>query len=263
MTKPEFESESPELSLEVLPDLVPMLEALIFASPEPLGVEKMVEALQAADINAQSKDVRAALKTLQAKWNDVEKTIGRGLELKHLAGGYIFTTALDVAFVVKKLIAQKPLQLSKAQVETLSIVAYRQPLTRVDVDEIRGVDSSFAIKKLLQLKLVKILGKSEGLGRPLLYGTSREFLEFFSLNSLNDLPTLKQYESLGSEQEENEELNLESGNLSLKDLFSEAKDKPMFSKEIEDMSEEALKSLDEALLRADKIGKKPETSSGE
>lgn len=145
------------------------------------------------------------------------------------------------------------MQLTKAQIEVLSIVAYRQPLTRVDIDEIRGVDSSFAVKKLMQLKLLKILGKSEGLGRPLLYGTTKDFLEFFSLNSLNDLPTLKQYDAL-SAGEEQPELDMNS-NLSLKDLFAEP-GTAMFSEEVERMSTEAWQSLDKALLQVETIESK-------
>lgn len=247
-------TDDPQLSLEPLPDLEPLIESLIFVSREPITLEKLVETLQAADINAQNKDVRHALKALEARWNEPERALGRGLILKNIAGGWVFATAPDHALVVKKIVAEKPLQLSKAQVEVLSIVAYRQPLTRVDIDEIRGVDSSFAVKKLMQLKLLKILGKSEGLGRPLLYGTTKEFLEFFSLNSLNDLPTLKQYEALGSGEEVNE-IDMLSDNVSLKDLFAEAKKSPMFSADVERLSEEALKSLDEALLRADSIEK--------
>ncbi len=240
---------------EELPDLEPILESLIFVSREPLSIDKMVETLQAAEINAQNKDVRGALKSLESKWQDETRTFGRGLCLKNLAHGWVFATAAENAQVVKKIIAEKPFQLSKAQVEVLSIVAYRQPLTRVDIDEIRGVDSSFALKKLMQLKLLKILGKSEGLGRPLLYGTTKEFLEFFSLNSLNDLPTLKQYEALGAG-EDKEEIDLDASNISLKDLFQEAKKVPMFSSDVERLSEDALKSLDDALLRADSVEKK-------
>lgn len=240
---------------EELPDLEPILESLIFVSREPLTVEKMVETLQAAEINAQSREVRAALKSLEAKWQDPERGVGRGISLKNLAHGWVFATSSDNASVVKKIIAEKPFQLSKAQVEVLSIVAYRQPLTRVDIDEIRGVDSSFALKKLMQLKLLKILGKSEGLGRPLLYGTTKEFLEFFALNSLNDLPTLKQYEALGAG-EDKEEIDINAENISLKDLFQEAKKVPMFSSDVERLSEEALQSLDDALIRADSVDKK-------
>jgi segregation and condensation protein B len=248
--------DEPQLLLEPLPDLEPLIEALIFVSREAITIEKIVETLQAADINAQNRDVRLALKSLEAKWSDNARPLGQGLVLKNLAGGWVFATAPQHAMVVKKIIAEKPLQLSKAQVEVLSVVAYRQPLTRVDIDEIRGVDSSFALKKLMQLKLLKILGKSEGLGRPLLYGTTKDFLEFFSLNSLNDLPTLKQYEALGAG-EEVTEIDFTSENLSLKDLFAEAKKVPMFSSDVERLSEEALKSLDEALLRADNIEKTP------
>jgi segregation and condensation protein B len=248
--------DEPQLLLEPLPDLEPLIEALIFVSREAITIEKIVETLQAADINAQNRDVRLALKSLEAKWSDNARPLGQGLVLKNLAGGWVFATAPQHAMVVKKIIAEKPLQLSKAQVEVLSVVAYRQPLTRVDIDEIRGVDSSFALKKLMQLKLLKILGKSEGLGRPLLYGTTKDFLEFFSLNSLNDLPTLKQYEALVAG-EEVTEIDFTSENLSLKDLFAEAKKVPMFSSDVERLSEEALKSLDEALLRADNIEKTP------
>ena len=143
-----------------------------------------------------------------------------------------------------KLILEKPIELSKAQVEVLAIVAYRQPITRVDIDDIRGVDSSFALKKLMQLKLLKILGKSEGLGRPILYGTTKEFLEFFSLNSLNDLPTLKQYESLGTDEAGHQ--GIKHSEVSFKDLFA-TKSAGIVSEGAEQLSEDALKSLDEAL----------------
>lgn len=245
-----------QLSLEPLPDLLPIIEALIFASREPITIDKIVETLQAADINVHNKEVRQALKSLEALWSDRERPLARGLILKNIAGGWVFATATEQASVVKKIIQEKPLQLSKAQIEVLSVVAYRQPLTRVDIDEIRGVDSSFAIKKLMQLKLLKILGKSEGLGRPLLYGTTKEFLEFFALNSLNDLPTLKQYESLGAGEEQNE-IDLTAENISLKDLFLDAKKSPMFSADVERLSEEALESLNDALLRAETIEKTP------
>lgn len=245
------------LNLVPLPDLEPILEALIFVSKEPMTAEKMVEILQAADINASTKEVNRALKCLSEKWQAPERSIGRGLVLKALAGGYVLASAPEHAEVLKKVVQVKPLQLSKGQIEVLSIVAYRQPLTRVDIDEIRGVDSSFALKKLMQLKLLKILGKSEGLGRPLLYGTSKDFLEFFSLNSLNDLPTLKQYDALSAGEEESE-LDMSAANLSVKDLFSDP-GTAMFSEEVERMSDEALQSLDEAMLRVDSV----EKTSGE
>lgn len=244
--------ENNELNLLALPDLEPILEALIFMAKEPVTVEKMLEALQAADIDVSTRDINRALKSLLEKWQAVDRKLARGLLIKQLAGGYVMISAPEHGDVLKKMVLQKPLQLTKAQIEVLSIVAYRQPLTRVDIDEIRGVDSSFALKKLMQLKLLKILGKSEGLGRPLLYGTSKDFLEFFSLNSLSDLPTLKQYDSL-SAGEEMLELDMKA-NLSVKDLFLEP-GTAMFSEETERMSSEAWQSLDEALLQIESAEK--------
>jgi segregation and condensation protein B len=237
-----------------LPELEPMLEALIFASKEPLSIEKMLEALHSSDlIELKNKDIKDALKILEERWQNPERLCGRGLVLRKLAGGYAFLSAPEHAFAVKKIIQAKPIELSKAQTEILAIVAYRQPLTRVDIDDIRGVDSSFALKKLMQLKLLKILGKSEGLGRPLLYGTTREFLEFFALNSLNDLPTLKQFESLSSNDEEIPSEH--TGDVTFKDLFSESHQNTMFSSEIERLSDEALQGLDEALTFVEQVEK--------
>lgn len=225
------------------------IEAIIFVSKEPISTERILEALLSCEINVDTRKVNRLLGKLLERWADETRGHGRGLTLKKLGGGFSFVSATEQALVVKQIFMAKPVELSKSQMEVLSIIAYRQPITRVDVDEVRGVDSSFAIKRLMQLKLLKILGKSEGLGRPLLYGTTKHFLEFFALNSLNDLPTLKQFESLGQA-----ELEMESSeNLSLKDLFSN--NAPMFSDEVKRLSDDALKSLDEALLRIDSVEK--------
>lgn len=231
-------------------DLEASIEALIFASKDPITSEQIVEALKACDIEIDTRKVNQIISKLLEKWGNPQKDYGRGLSLKRLGGGFAFTSSTEQATVVKQIFVAKPLELSKSQMEVLSIIAYRQPITRVDVDEVRGVDSSFAIKRLMQLKLLKILGKSEGLGRPLLYGTTKHFLEFFSLNSLNDLPTLKQFESLGQAELEGVDL---SGEVSFKDLFTQKG--PMFSDEVKRLSDDALKSLDDALLRIDGVEK--------
>lgn len=237
-----------------LPDLVPIIEALIFVSKEPLNIEKIVEILNLSDISARNKDVKNALKLLESLWNAPDRVLGRGLTLQKINNGYAFASAAEHSGVIKKIIQAKPIELSKAQTEVLAIVAYRQPLTRVDIDDIRGVDSSFALKKLMQLKLLKILGKSEGLGRPLLYGTTREFLEFFALNSLNDLPTLKQYESLNAHDEEPAVVE-ERGEVTFKDIFAQCQNTAMFSSEVERLSDEALQGLDDALVQVDRVEK--------
>src|SRR5262249_10172610 len=147
-----------------------IIEAMIFMSKDPIEAERIHDLLSGLNIQVSLSQVRKTLKSLFKLWEDTGRVLGRGLTLKKLASGYIFSTAEGQAQVAKAMALARPVELSKAQAEVLSIIAYRQPITRVDVDEIRGVDSSFAIKRLMQLKLVKILGKSEGLGRPLLYG---------------------------------------------------------------------------------------------
>lgn len=234
-------------------DLEAMLEAMIFVSKEAVTAEQLTETLVQSEIEISLSEVKKALSSLLTKWEDKARQQGRGIILHKIAGGYLFASAQEFSFLTKKLTSLKPIELTKAQIEVLSIIAYRQPITRVDVDDIRGVDSSFAIKRLMQLKLLKILGKSEGLGRPLLYGTTKHFLEFFSLNSLHDLPTLKQFDSLGRG-EEMENIDLNNEQVSLKDLFLDS-NSPMFSQDVERQSDEALKSLDEALLRIDGVSK--------
>lgn len=232
-------------------ELVPILEAIIFASTEALSPAKLIETLNQAEVMVSKGEVQAALHRMLEKWAENSES-PHGITLKSVADGYLFTTSQQYAGYVHKILAEKPVELSKAQVEVLAIIAYRQPLTRVDVDEIRGVDSSSAIKRLMQLNLVKILGKSEGLGRPLLYGTTKFFLEFFAITSLRDLPTLKSYESLSEAEPENDEA---VGTVTLKDLFEDAKQSSMISESTARLSEEALKSLDEALLNLDSLKK--------
>ncbi len=239
------EKASPSLT-----DLMSMIETLIFVSDEPISKDKLLAHVQAAHEGLTMRDVSAALTELMARWADEERPLGMGIQLKNIAGGYAFMTAQKNSQVALDLAQKKPVKLSRAQVETLAIIAYRQPITRVDVDDIRGVDSSFAIKRMLELKLVKILGKSEGLGRPLLYGTTKEFLEFFSLHSLSDLPTLKVYDALD---EGEMKVDLESNDLKLKDLFVEAQARGMFSSEVMRLSEEALAGLDDAMLSVNAV----------
>jgi segregation and condensation protein B len=119
--------------------------------------------------------------------------------LVEVAGGWVFRTGVEFAPFVRELTSQRPVRLTRAQVETLAIVAYRQPITRPEIDEIRGVDSGATLKLLLERDLVRILGKKDEPGRPILYGTTGAFLEFFGLRSLKDLPTLREFTELSEE----------------------------------------------------------------
>lgn len=168
--------------------LTGLVEALIFASDKPIK-DREVARLASAPV----KQVREVLAELRAVYAD------RGMVLSEIAGGWLFRTSAQFAPFVRELSAERPVRLSRAQVETLAIVAYRQPVTRPEIDDIRGVDSGATLKLLLERDLVRILGKKDEPGRPLLYGTTTQFLEFFGLKSLKDLPTLKEFTELSEE----------------------------------------------------------------
>jgi segregation and condensation protein B len=162
-----------------------LLEALVFASDHPQKASDLAKAASAG-----LKEVRELLADLKTEYQP------RGIQLDEVAGGWIFRTSSAYAPFVRDLTKQKPVRLSRAQVETLAILAYRQPVTRPEIDEIRGVDSGPVLKVLLERDLVRILGKKDEPGRPLIYGTTTAFLEFFGLKSLKDLPTLREFTEL-------------------------------------------------------------------
>jgi segregation and condensation protein B len=165
-----------------------LLEALVFASDKPMKAGELAR-LASAPV----KQVRELLKELEGAY------VGRGIVLGEIAGGWLFRTSVEYAPFVREMSSEKPVRLTRAQVETLAIAAYRQPITRPEIDDIRGVDSGATLKLLLERDLVRILGKKDEPGRPILYGTTNQFLEFFGLKSLKDLPTLKEFTELSDE----------------------------------------------------------------
>ena len=165
-----------------------LLEALVFASDSPITPKELAKLASAPQ--KQVKELLSELKTDYAT---------RGMHLDEVAGGWVFRTSPQYAPFVRDLTKQKPVRLTRAQVETLAIIAYRQPITRPEVDDVRGVDSGPVLKLLLERDLVRILGKRDEPGRPLIYGTTSHFLEFFGLKSLKDLPTLREFTELSDE----------------------------------------------------------------
>jgi segregation and condensation protein B len=131
-----------------------------------------------------------------------EEYRGRGIELWEVGGGYQFRSSPEAADYVRAFVAQRPVRLTRAQLETLALVAYRQPITRPEIDDVRGVDTGSAVRVLLERGLIKMLGRKDEAGRPLLYGTAPYFLEFFGLASLKDLPTLREFTELTDEHRE-------------------------------------------------------------
>ena len=177
--QPQQEVQEPP-SQQVTIDSV--IEAILFASDEPLSAERLVNI---AEFNGGVKQVKKCIETLNQQY---EQT-GRAFRIEEIAGGFQMMTLPNYNIWLKKLLRERgDNKLSPAALETLAIVAYKQPVIRADVEAIRGVACGEMIRSLMYKGLVKITGKAEILGRPLLYGTTRKFLEVFGLNDLKDLP---------------------------------------------------------------------------
>ncbi|MGB9893160.1 MAG: SMC-Scp complex subunit ScpB [Candidatus Saccharicenans sp.] len=158
-----------------------ILEVLIFISQEPLTVDRIKEVLG----EIPEEELKEALQGLQSDYADQS----RGIQMVQTAGGYLFTTKPEYDQWVRRLLQiEKKTKLSSAALETLSIIAYHQPITQAEISAIRGVDSTYCLKTLLQKKLIKITGRKKAPGNPLIYRTSERFLQYFGLNSLEDLP---------------------------------------------------------------------------
>jgi segregation and condensation protein B len=173
--------------------LKPVIEALIFASPEPLTLKQMYKLLA----EEPREDVDAALAAVRADYE------GRGgLQIVEIAGGFQITTRPELHEWVRKLFHERTTQkLSVQALETLAVIAYRQPVTAPEIAEIRGVSSSTGVlSTLIERKLVKTVGRKQVVGRPFMYGTTREFLERFGLNDISDLPKVDELsDALGFE----------------------------------------------------------------
>jgi segregation and condensation protein B len=166
-----------------------VLEALIFVSETPLTLDRMKEVLGQVS--------KGDLQRLLTEMMEEDRHSGGGIHLVEVAEGFQFRTRPEHADWVRKLKKTKSTALSQPAMETLAIIAYRQPAVRMDIEKIRGVDSGGVLRTLLEKKLIKIIGKKDVPGKPIVYGTSKKFLEVFGLRDLADLPTLKDLDSLG------------------------------------------------------------------
>jgi segregation and condensation protein B len=184
--------EQPELPRRGSAELKAIVEALIFASPDPLTLKAIYQLLD----NEPREDVDAALAALKL---DYERP--GGLELVEVAGGYQIVTRHDLHEWVRRLFHERSTQrLSVQALETLAVVAYRQPVTSLEIAEIRGVNTAGVLNTLLERHLIKIVGRKQVVGRPFMYATTKEFLIRFGLNDLSDLPKVEDMaEALGIE----------------------------------------------------------------
>ena len=169
-------------------NLKSIVEGLIFVSDSPLTFTKLCDILNEYD----KEDVRSAVTELQRDYNPVE----RGIYLAEVAEGFQFRTCKENAEFIRRLVKISTSKLSKPALEALAIIAYRQPITRAEIEYLRGVESGGVLKTLLEKSLIKILGKKNIPGKPLIYGTSKKFLETFNLRDLKSLPTLKEVQAL-------------------------------------------------------------------
>jgi segregation and condensation protein B len=170
-------------------NLKPIIESLLFVSDAPLTVDQIKSVLEMDDRNA----IRAVLATLTEEY-DSQK---RGFFLSEVAGGFQFRTRPEYRQWARRVKQSKPARLSRAAMETLAIVAYKQPVLRSDVEHLRGVDCGGTLRTLLERGIVRVLGRKDLPGRPMVYGTSKRFLEMFDLKDLTNLPTLKDLQDLG------------------------------------------------------------------
>ncbi|MBU1706818.1 SMC-Scp complex subunit ScpB [bacterium] len=162
-------------------NLKQIAEALIFASTEPLTEAQFIATV--GDIG------REMLPSLVVELNADYEREGRAFEILSISGGFQFFTRKDYNFFIQKLLAERSkTRLSRAALETLAIVAYRSPVTRIDIDDIRGVDSGGVLRTLLDRRLITVRGRQKGLGRPFLYETTPEFMQHFGLADLTELP---------------------------------------------------------------------------
>lgn len=179
------------------------IQALVFCSPKPITEEEIQDCLKEMfDADVPGEDIVEGLNTIEEKF----KSEDFAMELVKSGGGYQFLTKpayqASIGILLKQ---QSKKRLSNSALETLSIIAYKQPITKSEAEQIRGVSCDYSIQKLLEKELVEIKGKSEGVGRPILYGTSQKFMDYFGINDLKELPTPKDFtteeNTIGEEKE--------------------------------------------------------------
>lgn len=184
-----------------------IIEALIFSSDEPLTnaeIIKAIKGIDGEDSEINIEDINSAIDQIN---NEYEQS-NRSFKIVKIAGGYLFATREEFAKYIGYLSSEKTKRrLSQAALETLAIIAYKQPITKPELESIRGVNSDYILATLLDKKLITISGRAETIGRPLLYSTTDEFLKYFGLNSLSDLPKPREIEEIMQDEDFIEQKN--------------------------------------------------------
>jgi len=171
-----------------------IIESLILVFENPLRTEFLQGVLEGAD----KETIQKCLDELVEEYRELD----RGFHLVKVAEGFQFRTKPEYARWIQKAKKIRPIRLTKAALETLAIIAYKQPIIRAEIEAIRGVDCGWVLRALLERQLIRIIGRKALPGRPILYGTSKYFLQFFGLESISSLPTLREIQELGKSMEE-------------------------------------------------------------
>jgi len=183
---------------ETSPDRAKIIEALIFASDEPLTTRQLSEILRASDngevsIRVREDEILAVIRELNATYVGA----GRAFRIIQVAGGFQYATMPEYAGWLGRMVKEKTRRkLTQATIETLSVIAYKQPVTKPEIEAIRGVNADYGIQKLMERGLVTIVGRAASAGRPLLYGTTGDFLKHFGLNDLSELPRPREIDEI-------------------------------------------------------------------
>jgi segregation and condensation protein B len=175
-----------------------IIEALLFASDRPLAIKEIHAILP----DVKGAEIAGALRVLKYEY----EALGRSFILHEVGGGFQFRSRPDYGAYILKMLQASPARLSRATMETLAIIAYKQPILRQEIERLRGVDVGGVLKTLLEKGLIKIMGRKNLPGRPLVYGTTRKFLEVFDLKDIESLPKIKELKALGSEEDEQQNL---------------------------------------------------------
>jgi segregation and condensation protein B len=221
-----------------------IVEGLLFLAEKAITIQEI-----RAVTGLETDRIEKALDALSGHYREGVS----GVVLHEVAGGWQLRSSPDIAEHARRFLKVKPQRLTRAALETLAIIAYRQPVTRPEIEDIRGVDCGAVVKALLERRLIKILGKKEEPGRPILYGTSREFLEFFALKDLASLPTLREFHELSEEHRDIVEKEAPPEKQRIEGLVSELSDPnlraALQAKQAE--ADAALDELEKAIDRAD------------
>lgn len=180
------------------PDIIKkVVEAALLASGKPLKIDRILGLFAEGDLQPEKKDIQEALEAIRESCND------RGIELREVASGFRLQVKEDMAPWISRLWEEKPQRYTRALLETLALIAYRQPVTRGEIEDVRGVAvSSNIIKSLTEREWIKVVGHRDVPGKPAMYGTTKEFLDYFNLKTLDELPTLaelRDFESINAE----------------------------------------------------------------